>query len=507
MIAAVIPKYTAVARPRRSLLGISRTDLFGQIMLEDIPIGFQRDYSAQKNGGFFKVATNKTLAQLQQENASSEARNTLISLFDEDSFTELSPYTGGSVVTGCGQIDGCPVYAFIQDVSVKSGAVCRAAAQKIVRLYSLAVKNGAPVIAVYDSKGGDVSEGVELLTAYGDIANASASVSGVAPQIAIVGGVCGGISASLACMADFVIMTEKAELFLNAPFITGGAGAGTAKNAALSGVSCMTVSGMDEAVKKARALAAILPQNNLEVAGNDYFALPTDTADASLKGEAMVKTVADKDSLIELFSNFGKASYTALGSVNWKTVGFVATDKTDDKLTASDTAKIARFVGICDAFSIPVVTIVNSEGFAADSAAELAGSVRDAAKLTQVYASATAPKVSVITGNALGGVFTAFCGANADMTVALEQAVIAPTTPKAAAIFLYSDKLSSKAELEAAANEYAAEEASALNAMEKGAVDRIVPAEEIWAAVNGALEMLSGKRVSAPARKHINFVY
>ena len=453
------------------------------------------------------MATNKTLAQLQQENASSEARNTLISMFDEDSFTELSPYTGGSVVTGYGQVDGCPVYAFIQDVSVKSGAVCKAAAQKIVKLYSLAVKNGAPVIAVYDSKGGDIAEGVELLTAYGDIANASASISGVAPQISIVSGVCGGISASLACMADFVIMTEKAELFLTAPFITAGAGAGTAKNAALSGVSCMTVKDIAEAIKKAKALAAILPQNNLEVAGNDYFALPTDTADASLKGEAMVKTVADKDSLIELFPEFGKASYTALGSVNWKTVGFVATNKTEDKLTAADTAKIARFVGICDAFSIPVVTIVDSEGFAADSAAELAGSIRDAAKLTQVYASATTPKVSVITGNALSGAFTVFCGMNADVTLALEQAVIAPTTPKAAAIFLYSDKLNSKAEIEAAAEEYKASEASAVNAMEKGAVDRVISAEDIWSSVNSALEMLSGKRVQAPARKHINFVY
>ena len=165
--------------------------------------------------------TNKTLAELKQENASSEARNTLISMFDEDSFTELSPYTGGSVVTGYGQIDGCPAYAFVQDVSVKSGAVCKAAAGKIVKLYSLAVKNGAPVIAVYDSKGGDISEGQELLTAYGDIANSCASISGVAPQIAIISGVCGGISASLACMADFVIMTENAELFLNPPFITG----------------------------------------------------------------------------------------------------------------------------------------------------------------------------------------------------------------------------------------------------------------------------------------------
>ena len=449
--------------------------------------------------------TNKTLAELKLENASSEARNTLISMFDEDSFTELSPYTGGSVVTGCGQIDGCPVYAFVQDVSVKSGAVCTAAANKIVKLYSLAVKNGAPVIAVYDSKGGDISEGQELLTAYGSIANACASISGVAPQIAVISGVCGGISASLACMADFVIMTEKAELFLNPPVVTGGSSA--AGNAAKAGVSCLTVKDMNEAVMKVKALVSILPQNNLEVAGNDYYSLPTEAPDASLKGEAMVQAIADKDSLIELFKDFGAVSYTALGSVNWKTVGFVATDKADGKLTAADTAKIARFVGICDSFSIPVITLVDSEGFAADKDTELSGSIRDAAKLTQVYASATTPKISLITGNALGGAFTVFCGANADVTLALEQAVIAPTTPKAAAIFLYSDKLNTKEEIESAAEKYAKEEASALSAMTKGAVDRILEAEEIWKEINAALEMLSGKRVASPARKHINFVY
>lgn len=451
------------------------------------------------------MATNKTLAELKQESASSEARNTLISMFDEGSFTELSPYTGGSVVTGYGQIDGCPVYAFVQDTAVKSGAVCKAAAAKLVKLYSLAVKNGAPVVAVYDSKGGDVSEGVELLNAYGDIANACASISGVAPQIAVVGGICGGISASLACMADFVIMTEKAELFLNAPFITGGAG--DAQNAAKSGVSCLTVKDMTEAAEKVKALICLLPQNNLELAGNDCFAVTTDTPDASLKGEAMVKAIANQDSLIELFKDFGAASYTALGNVNWKTVGFVSTDKTDGRLTAADTAKIARFVGICDAFSIPVVTVVDSEGFAADKDAELAGSVRDAAKLTQVYASSTTPKIALITGSALGGAYTAFCGANADVTLALEQAVIAPTTPKAAAIFLYSDRLNTKADIEAEAEKYAAEEASPFNAMEKGAVDRVIAPEEIWTEINGALEMLSGKRVNSPARKHINFVY
>lgn len=455
------------------------------------------------------MATTKTLAQLQQEAAASEALSTLTSLFDEDSFTSISPYTGMGVAAGCGQIDGGLAYGFMQDVSVKSGAICKASAQKIVKAYQAAVKNGAPVIGIYDSKGGDVSEGVELLQAYGEIAGASAALSGVAPQIAIITGVCGGTAAMLAAMADFVIMTEKAELFLTAPFLDKEktAGAGTAKNAALSGVSCITVKDTAEAIEKAKAIAAILPQNNMEIAGNDYFTLPTDTVDASLKGGDFVKALADKDSLIELYGEFGKASYVALGSVNWKTVGFVATNKTDSRLTSDDTAKIARFVSFCDCFSIPVVTVVDNEGFEVNSAAQLTGSVRNAAKLTQAYASATTAKIAVITGNALGGIFTAFCGANADITIALEQAVIAPTTPKAAAIFLYADKCNSKEELEKAANDYAAEEASPVSAMEKGAVDVIAQPENLWDEINKAVETLSNKRVQAPARKHINFVY
>ncbi len=452
---------------------------------------------------------NKTIDELAQELAGSEARSTLTSLFEEGSFTELSPYIGGSVITGTGVVEGKQVCAFIQDSAVNSGAVCKTAAQKLAKLYQLAVKNGSPVIGIYDSKGGAVKEGVELLKAYSDIAASSASLSGVAPQIAVVTGVCGGIHASLACMSDFVIMTEKAEFFLNPPFISEDKtkGAGTAENAALSGIAALVVKDNAEALKKAKELIAILPQNNLEVAGNDYFAVSDIAADGSMKGEALVKAIADKDSLVELYGKFGEVSYTALGSINWKTVGFVATDKAEGRLAKEDCAKIAKFVSICDAFSIPVVTFVNNEGFALDSKAELSGSVRDCAKLTQVYASATTAKIAVVTGNALGGIFTAFCGNNSDMTIAYENAVIAPVAPQTAAVFLHGEDCNNNEELQKAAEDYAENEASALNAMEHGVVDKIVPAEELWSALNNAVEALSSKRVSTPARKHINFIY
>ncbi len=462
------------------------------------------------------MAEKKTLAQL-EEMAVGEASLTLSKLFDEDTFVEIARFVSAqgeqtSVVGGYGRIDSQQAFAFIQDVSVKSGAVCKKAALKIKKIYELAAKNGCPVVAIYDSKGGDIAEGVELLEAYGDIAAASASVSGVVPQIAVVTGVCGGTASTLACMADIVIMTQKAELFMTAPFNAQDKvdGAGTAKNAALSGVAALVASDTAEAIKKARQLVSVLPCNNLEVGGNDYFAVTDKIPSADMKGGAMVEAVADKDSVIELYADFGKASYVAIASVNWKTVGFVCTNKTSDKLTKGDAAKIARFVTMCDAFSIPVVTFVDSEGFEASSVAELSGSVRDCAKLTQSYASATTVKLSVITGNAIGGIFTAMCAKNADFTLAFENAVIAPTTPKAAAIFLYADKLTGEnanAQLEKATKDYMDNDACAYTAAGLGLVDRIIAPEQTAGVIDESLEMLSGKRVCAPARKHINFVF
>lgn len=163
----------------------------------------------------------KTIAEMEQT-AASEAANKLISLFDEDSFVELGKFVGANgektgVVSGYGYVDGAVVYAYAQDTSVNAGAVNTAAALKIKKVYELALKNGAPVIGIFDSKGGDIKEGMKTLGAYGEIAKMSAALSGAVPQIAVVDGLCAGTAAMIACMADVVIMTEKSELFMTAP--------------------------------------------------------------------------------------------------------------------------------------------------------------------------------------------------------------------------------------------------------------------------------------------------
>lgn len=163
------------------------------------------------------------LEQLEQKKAalqkSSPARDRLVALFDEGTFVELDAFAacgeeGVGVITGYGSVEGDVVYAFSQDVTTLGGAVSRAHAAKIAKLYELAVKNGSPLVAIYDSNGAKLSEGPEILASYGKILSDAANLSGVVPQIAVIAGSCVGISAMMACSADFVVMAKDASLYL-----------------------------------------------------------------------------------------------------------------------------------------------------------------------------------------------------------------------------------------------------------------------------------------------------
>ncbi len=441
------------------------------------------------------MAFSKTLAEMEQSVSDSEARKRLEALFDEDSFRELDKFVSAegetsSVVIGYGTVLGATAYAFSQDISVKGGAVNKSAAIKLKKVYDLAAKNGAPIVGFYDSKGGDITEGMAVQAAYGDIIKTSAHISGVVPQIAVVCGVCAGAAAMTAAMADVTIMTEKAELFISAPFNAPDgniSGAGTAANAAKAGVCDILAKDDADAIAKAKKLIAVLPANNISLAGNDDFTANDEEISASMKGEAMAKALADKNSVIELSAEFGTAAFTAIASLNWATVALVATDKAD-KLTAADCAKIARFVQLADVFSIPVITIIDTEGFLPSSAAELAGSARDCAKLAQVYASATTTKINLIKGKAYGAAFTAFD--SADISYALESAAIAPMSPEAAKVFLGEEL-----------------DASPFAAASIGMIDGVIAAEDVKDAVSTAVELCASKRVLSPARKHANFVF
>lgn len=468
------------------------------------------------NGGF-QVAIKETLTQTEQAFADSKARKFLPTLFDEGGFSETGKYTSKdgkltSVITGFGKVNGSTVYAFAQDIAINSGAMSEASAAKLKKLYEAALKNGCPVVSVFDSKGGDVAEGQKMLNAYGEIAALSAKLSGVVPQIAVVSGICAGAAATLACMADFVIMTQDSELFMTSPFIADDgklAGAGKAENAAKSGVASIVVKDTEEAIKTAADLLGRLPQNNLDCAL--YFAQDEYTKEISgtSKGMDFVKEIADEDSVLEVNAEFGTAALTAFARICDSDVGIVATDKVSEKLTGDDADKIARFVQICDAFSLPVVTVMDTAGFAPSMSAELAGSIRSTAMLVQTYAGATTQKICLIKGKALAQAYIALGSAAAgqDYVIAYEDAVISPLEPKAAAVFLYGNEGKTPPELDECAQEYALNEASAFNACAHGFADETTSPENVREAICSALSASQRKRVNNPAKKHINYVF
>lgn len=454
--------------------------------------------------------TMSNLAELKAAaNAASAAKTRLTYLFDEGKFTELDAYAASGkglcgAVTAFGYVEGNPCYAFSQDVSVNKGALNKMQADKIAKVYDLAAKTGVPVVGIYDSCGADLNDGCEALAAYGELLMWMSNLSGVVPQIAVVAGVCSGTSAMLAESADFTIIAKDAELYC-AP----NAGVkSSSENAVKNGTAAILADTDKDAVEAAKELLVRLPQNNISPVPMYEFDMPTAAAgkDAASQAEA----VFDGGSVKELYADFGKASYTALATLGGATVGAVAVNKTADKLNADDCTKIARFVRFCDSFAVPVITLVDTEGFAGDTDTEAAGAVKSMTKLVHAYAEATTIKISVVTGKAYGPAFIALAGkgANADLSYAWEDAVITALSPLTAAEFFYHDELKGAEDVKAKRAELAAryctEEGSAVKAAAKGCIDGVIPANALRNVLIDSIEVLAGKRISRLPKKHSN---
>ena len=464
------------------------------------------------------MALENTLSKLtdmkNELSSSTSARQRLTYLYDEGAFTELDMFTkqGDSscgVITAFGYVDGSPVYAFSQDITVKRGALGENHAKKIKKIYDLAAKTGVPVVGIYDSFGAVISEGVKALSAYGELLMWASNLSGVVPQVSVIAGTCASSSAMLATSADFVVMAKDAELFItpNSKDTVNN----YAENSAKCGTANLICDTDKEAVEMARTLVTILPMNNLSAVPMFEYTAPV--FDMKTEADSMVKSIADADSVIELSPDFGVASYTALASVNGATVGFLATNKTNAKLTADDCSKLSRFVRTCDAFAIPVITLVDTEGFELSDEAEVKGSLRDMTKLAHAYAEATTAKISLIVGKAYGPAYIALAGkgANADLTYAYPVAVISPLAPETAVEFLKHDELKGAADLDKKrkelADEYCANEASAFKAAEDNCIDDIIDPADTRATIITALEILAGKRISRLPKKHSNMPF
>ena len=401
----------------------------------------------------------------------------LAAFFDEGNYSPL--FTDGAVSAAFGCANGQSVYAVCQN----GEPVGAADLDKTTRVLKMAAETGNPVVTFYNSTGAKLEGGLELLNANSRLTAEIARISGVVPQVAVVTGTCAGTSAVQAAAADVCIMAADAELFLTAPFNAEDKvkAAGSAEFAAKAGVAAIVEEDAVKAASAAARVVGMLPANNL--AGPAVFDFEAPAAALNLvkyDAKSAAEAIADAGSLTELYAGYGRNIYTALGSVNGQAVGIVATAK--GTLCHKCTAKAARFVRLCDAYSIPVVTVVNTEGFVKSEGDDQAGGIRQAARMAGVYAEATTVKVAILAGEAVGPIYTVFA-ASADWRIAVDGCTVAPLAPETAATVLYKDEIF---------------------ASDNGAADAAVKAADVRAAAAQALDMLATKRTTRLPKKHGN---
>ncbi|MEI6142476.1 MAG: acyl-CoA carboxylase subunit beta, partial [Mariniphaga sp.] len=372
------------------------------------------------------------------------ARERIDVLFDPGTFVELdkfvvhrshdfgmenNKFSGDGVITGYGKIDGRLIYAFAQDFTVLGGTMSRANADKIVKIMDLAMKMGAPLIGLNDSGGARIQEGIESLAGYADIFYRNVMSSGVIPQISAILGPCAGGAVYSPALTDFIVMVkETSYMFVTGPDVVkavtyedvtkeelGGASTHHAK----SGVANLTADNEDHALLMIRELIGYLPSNNLEEAPTvetkddihretaNLNALIPDDPNKPYDMKELIVSIVDDKNFFELQPAFAMNMIIGFARFGGKSVGIIANQPSNlaGVLDINSSVKSARFVRFCDAFNIPLVTIVDVPGFLPGTAQEYGGIIRHGAKLLYAYAEATVPKITLITRKAYGGAY------------------------------------------------------------------------------------------------------
>ncbi len=471
------------------------------------------------------LAGDPTLVKEQKAAGKLTARERITLLFDESSFVETDSLSSDAgVVTGYGTIDNNPVYVYAQDATVQGGAVGEKHANKVLKVMSLAEKTGAPLIAVLDSAGAKLDEGVAALNAYAMIAAKSTALSGVVPQITLVLGSCGGTLSALSQIADITIQSAAGRLFVNGPLVVSAA---TGKNADMneiagsdaslkSGAALLIKETDAECIALARKLVSMLPQNNLDEA---VFAVNDDvnreipefnSIDKIFDIREIITAVADNSDFVELYADFAPSMVTGLAKIGGRTVAFCANQpsKDDGRLTVYGCKKAARLISFCDAFSIPVVSLVDSMGMKINGAPQ-GEPARAGASLLFAACENSSPRVCVITGQAIGMGYAALASrAAADIVYAWPGAVISAVSAQIAAQINYAsemdgaaDPIKKRDELE---QRYCDDVADGVNAAKLGYVDDVIEPAKTRQMIAAALEMLAGKRENKTAKKHGN---
>ena len=477
------------------------------------------------------------------------ARERIALLLDEGSFDEIDTFVlhrstnfgidktkflGDGVVTGSGTIDGRLVYVFAQDFTVFGGALSEMLASKICKVMELAMKMGAPVIGLNDSGGARIQEGINALSGYGDIFQNNILASGVIPQISAIFGPCAGGAVYSPALTDFNIMSKGTSyMFLTGPKVvktvtgedvTQEQLGGASVHASKSGVAHFAVDNEEEGIRLIRHLLSFIPQNNMEdapcVEPTDVVdrvddVLNTIIPDQPNKGYNMydvIGTIVDNGEFLEVHRDWAKNIIIGFARFNGQSVGIVANQPMvmAGALDSNASRKAARFVRFCDAFNIPLVTLVDVPGFLPGTGQEYNGVIVHGAKLLYAYGEATVPKITVTLRKAYGGAYIVMSSKHlrSDINLAWPSAEIAVMGPTGAVEVIFAKEVAAAEDPAQAAaekeDEYRKAFANPYNAASYGYMDDVIEPRNTRFRIIRALEQLRTKKQINPAKKHDN---
>lgn len=436
---------------------------------------------------------------------------------------------GDGVVSGYGKIDGRLVYVFAQDFTVFGGTLSRTNADKILKIQDLAVKMGAPVIGLNDSGGARIQEGVESLAGYADIFYNNVLCSGVIPQISAILGPCAGGAVYSPALTDFIFMVEKtSHMFVTGPEViktvthedvTKEDLGGAITHASKSGVAHFTGSDEETTLMMVRELMSFIPSNNMEEPPAKICSDPEDRIEPSLNEivpadpnkpydmKDIILKIIDDEHFLEVQPHYAPNIVVGFARMGGRSVGIVANQPAHlaGVLDINSSAKAARFVRFCDAFNIPLVTLVDVPGFLPGTAQEFGGIIKHGAKLLYAFAEATVPKITLITRKAYGGAYDVMSSKHigGDVNMAYPTAEIAVMGPDGAINILYRGKLSDDEKANAVLD-YRDKFANPYRAASLGYIDEIILPQDTRYKIIEALNMTHNKRKSNLPRKHGN---
>lgn len=485
----------------------------------------------------------------QHQKGKLHARERINLLLDPGTFTEIDAFVehrcqnfgmekkrkaGDGVVTGFGQVNGRPVYVYADDFTFLGGALGEMQSKKICKVLDLALENGCPVIGIRDSGGGRIQEGVDAKHGYGEIFYRNSIMSGVVPQISVIVGPCAGGAVYSPALTDFIFVVDKlSQMYVTGPKVikvalgeevTAEQLGGASVQTGTSGVAHFFCTNEEDCFRNVRKLLDYLPSNNRSPAPRHECSDPPVRSNEALldyvptsgkRGYDMhgvINEIVDAGSFLETQDAFARNIITGFSRINGKTVGVIANQPNflSGCIDINASCKAARFIRFCDAFEIPLLTLVDVPGFLPGTNQEYGGIIRHGAKMLYAYSEATVAKVTLLVRKAYGGAHNAMCSKElrSDLYMSWPIGEIAVMGAAEASNIIY------KKELEAAENpeelrrqkieEYERDFSNPYAAARRGYVDRIIDPEKTRFEIIRAFDSLGGKDQTLPWKKHCN---